>query len=278
MAVLAASTAASADPTSGVDGALFRSSYDAGGLFSLEGARLLPRRDLSFKLLMSYARSPLTPAVPGIGDTSGDRILNYLLTIDMAFGLSLSDRVAIGIDAAGFRTGTGSGYGVRGAYASRGGLAKPSTGLISLRPLSNIDPSAKPGDGAAYLGDELAGPLDARFGLKLALIDRPLFAVTAVGSVFLPVGGARGSRVRAAARRAVVGRLPAVQRRALLHADLGRLLQRRAPRRLHGAGHRRREPAADPRRQRRHHDRHRPVRRARRRGPRHHRDRKSTRL
>jgi outer membrane protein OmpA-like peptidoglycan-associated protein len=188
MAVLAASTAASADPTSGVDGALFRSSYDAGGLFSLEGARLLPRRDLSFKLLMSYARSPLTPAVPGIGDTSGDRILNYLLTIDMAFGLSLSDRVAIGIDAAGFRTGTGSGYGVRGRYASMGGLAKPSTGLISLRPLSNIDPSAKPGDGAAYLGDELAGPLDARFGLKLALIDRPLFAVTAVGSVFLPFG------------------------------------------------------------------------------------------
>ncbi|HEY6175280.1 MAG TPA: hypothetical protein VIX73_12575, partial [Kofleriaceae bacterium] len=186
-AVLVASTA-SADPTSGVDGAMFRSAYDAGGVFSLEGAQLLPRRDLSFKLLMSYARAPLTLSVPGIGDASSDRVLNYLLTIDMAFGMSLSDRVAIGIDVAGYRTATGAGYGVRGRYAMMGQIAARSTGLIALRPLSNIDPSASPSNGSAYLGDELAGPLDARFGLKVALIDRPLFAVTAVGSVFLPFG------------------------------------------------------------------------------------------
>jgi hypothetical protein len=41
-------TVASADPTSGVDGALFRSSYDTGGIFSLEGARLMPKHDVSF--------------------------------------------------------------------------------------------------------------------------------------------------------------------------------------------------------------------------------------
>ncbi len=186
LAVVAARPA-SADPTGGVDGALFRSAYDAGGVFSLEGARLLPRRDLSFALLVSYARAPLTLAVPGIGDAGSDRILNYLVTIDMAFGMSLSDRVAIGIDAAGYRTATGTGYGLRGRYGGMGQIAQPSTGLISLRPLSNLDPSAPPGS-PGYLGDELAGPLDARFGLKVALVQRPLWALTAVGSVWLPFG------------------------------------------------------------------------------------------
>jgi len=186
LAVLAAHPAA-ADPTSGVDGALFRSAYDASGVFSLEGARLPPKRDLSFTMLLSYARAPLVLAVPGIGDAGSDRILNYLVTIDMAFAMSLSDGVAIGIDAAGYRTATGSGYGVRGRYAAMGQIAKSSTGLISLRPLSNLDPSA-PSGSSGYLGDELAGPLDARFGLKLALVQRTLWALTAVGSVILPFG------------------------------------------------------------------------------------------
>ena len=186
--VIATSAAASAEPTSGVDGALFRSSYDSEGVFSLEGARLMPRHDVSFKLLVSYARAPLSLAVPGIGDAGDDRILNYLVTLDMAFGMSLTDRIAIGIDVAGYRTATGSGYGVRGRYALGGRIDPPSTGLISLRALSNIDPSARPSDTGAYLGDELAGPLDARFGIKLALVERPLLAVTAVGSVFLPFG------------------------------------------------------------------------------------------
>jgi flagellar motor protein MotB len=185
-AVLAAATV-SADPTSGVDGAMFRSSYDTGGVFSLEGARLMPRHDVSFKLLVSYARTPLSLNVPGIGDAGDDRILRYLVTLDMAFGMTLTDRVALGIDVAGYRTATGDGYGARGLYAGRGQLARPSTGLIALRPLSNIDPSASPGSNA-YLGDELAGPLDARFGLKLALVQGPLVAITAVGSVFLPFG------------------------------------------------------------------------------------------
>ena len=106
---------ASADPTSGVDSDLFRSSYDTGGIFALEGARLMPKRDLSFKVLLGYSQSPLNVAVPGIGtavaDTSKDRILDYVMTLDVAFGMTLTEKVAIGFDVAGYRTATGVGYG-----------------------------------------------------------------------------------------------------------------------------------------------------------------------
>jgi len=173
-----------ADPTSGVDTMLFRSSYDTGGLFSLEGARLMPRRDLSFKFLVGYSKSPLDLTIPGIG-TGSSSVLNYVATFDMAFGMSLSDHVAFGFDVGGYRTSTGPGYGERGLYAMGGHVMTPSTGLIALRPLSNIDPSAT---GTNNLGDGLAGPLDVRAGLKLGLYADPHIAVTAVGSVFLPFG------------------------------------------------------------------------------------------
>jgi outer membrane protein OmpA-like peptidoglycan-associated protein len=186
--VAALSGAAHADPTSGIDAALFRSSYDTGGLFALEGARLMPAHDLSFKLLLSYARSPIKLNVPGIGTDS--RILDYLVTLDLAFGLSLSDRWSLGFDVAGYRTATGPGYGVRGRYSpsSPTGVSPPSTGLISLRPLSNIDPSADPNDASSYLGDDLAGPLDARVGVKYQVFAGEHLAVAAIGSVFLPFG------------------------------------------------------------------------------------------
>jgi outer membrane protein OmpA-like peptidoglycan-associated protein len=189
--VLASSTLASADPTSGVDSALFRSSYDTGGVFAVEGARLMPTRDLSFKLWLGYGRAPLTLAVPGIGgggDVTADRVLDYLVTVDLAFGMTLRDRIAIGIDVAGYRTATGGGYGTRGRYASGGQVPKASTGIIALRPLSNIDPSAPSNNDQAYLGDGLAGPLDARIGLKVALLQGAHVAITAVGSMFLPFG------------------------------------------------------------------------------------------
>jgi hypothetical protein len=190
--VLATATAtARADSTSGVDAALFRSSYDAGGVFAVEGARLMPKRDLSLKALVGYARSPIAIAVPGIGgegDAASDRVLDYLVTLDLAFGMSLTERFAIGIDVAAYRTATGDGYGVRGRYGGAGTVSKASTGLIALRPLSNIDPSASPDDPQAYLGDGLAGPLDARLGVKYALLAKPKLAVTAVASVFLPFG------------------------------------------------------------------------------------------
>jgi outer membrane protein OmpA-like peptidoglycan-associated protein len=191
-AVMAIAGSAAADPTSGVDSALFRSSYDAGGIFSVEGARTQPRGDLSFKLLVSYDRTPLKAAVPGIGgaagDTGKDRVLDYVATFDLALGLALSDRISFGLDVAAFRTSFGRGYGKRGRYAIGGAVTQKSTGLIALRPLSNLDPSASPDNASAYLGDETAGPLDARFGLKVGLFSNQTIAVTAVGSVFLPFG------------------------------------------------------------------------------------------
>jgi large repetitive protein len=179
---------ARADSTSGIDAALFRSSYDAGGVFAVEGARLAPPRDLSLKVLVGYARSPISAAVPGIGGDGSDRILDYLVTLDMAFGMTLTRRLALGFDVAAYRTAAGAGYGVRGRYGGAGTVAARSTGLIALRPLSNIDQSADPGDPQAYLGDGLAGPLDARAGVKLAILEQPTLAVTAVASVFLPFG------------------------------------------------------------------------------------------
>ena len=182
---------ASADPTSGVDGVLFRSSYDTGGVFAVEGARLMPKHDLSLKLLLGYGKSPFDLAVPGIGaamgDTSADRILDYVVTLDLAFGMTLTDRVAIGFDVGAYRTSTAVGYGSRGRYTG-GTISTKSTGLIALRPLSNIDPSANPNDGTAYLGDGLAGPLDTRAGIKVNLWSDPHTAITAVGSVVLPFG------------------------------------------------------------------------------------------
>ncbi len=62
------------------------------------------------------------------------------------------------------------------------------TGLVALRRISNLDPSASPDDPSSYLGDGLAGPLDARLGGKLALAQQPTLALALVGSVFLPFG------------------------------------------------------------------------------------------
>jgi outer membrane protein OmpA-like peptidoglycan-associated protein len=190
VAALLLAVPAHADSTSGIDGALHRSSYDTNGVFSLEGARLLPRRDLSFKFLVGYGLAPVDVAVPGVGganDTASDRILDQLMTLDIAFALSVTRRFAFNFSIAAYRTATGDGYGTRGRYAT-GNMVTPATGLIALRPISNIDPSAPRSDDSAYLGDGLAGPLDARVGGKLALVQQPKLAIALVGSVFLPFG------------------------------------------------------------------------------------------
>jgi hypothetical protein len=173
---------AQADPTAGVDSALFRASYDTSGIFSLEGARLMPRRDISWKVLLSYAKSPINVAVPGIGDTGDDAILDYIAVVDMAFGMSLSERFAIGLDVAAYRTATGDGYGTRGLYNANPQMSGKSTGLISLRDLSNIDQAG------GLLDDGLAGPLDVRLGGKLALLRGERAAVSLIGTVTLPFG------------------------------------------------------------------------------------------
>ncbi len=185
--LLLVASPAVADSTSGIDGALFRGSYDTNGVFAVEGARLLPKRDLSLKFLVGYGRSPVAVAVPGIGDGDSDRILDQLLVLDIAFALTLTDRFALGIDVAAYRTHTGDGYGDRGRYMS-GNQITPGTGLVALRRISNLDPSASPGDPTSYLGDGRAGPLDARLGGKLSLLQKPTLAVALVGSVFLPFG------------------------------------------------------------------------------------------
>ncbi len=187
--LLLAAAPAVADSTSGIDGALFRGSYDTNGVFAVEGARLLPKRDLSLKFLVGYGRSPIAVAVPGIGDGGSDRILDQLLVLDIAFALTLTDRFALGIDVGAYRTQTGDGYGDRGRFTTgAGNQITAGTGLVALRRISNLDPSASPGDPTSYLGDGRAGPLDARLGGKLSLLQKPTLAVALVGSVFLPFG------------------------------------------------------------------------------------------
>ncbi len=177
-----------ADSTSGIDGALFRGSYDSNGVFAVEGARLLPKRDLSLKFLVGYGRSPVAVAVPGIGDGGSDRILDQLLVLEIAFALTITDRFALGLDVGAYRTQPGDGYGDRGRLiAGTGNQITAGTGLVALRRISNLDPGASPGD-SGYLGDGRAGPLDARLGGKLSLLQQPTLAVAFVGSVFLPFG------------------------------------------------------------------------------------------
>ena len=177
-AVLGAGTGqAQADSSSGVDAHLFRTSFDTGGVFSLEGARLMPKRDLSLKALVGYAKNPFDVSVPGVDD---DVVLDYALTLDIAFALTLTDRLELAFGTAVYRTGTGPAYGERGLY--RGSGSDPSTGLISLRELSNIDPSG------GFEDQGLSGPLDVRASLKYGLIVRPRFALALAGIVHLPFG------------------------------------------------------------------------------------------
>ncbi|MCL4226443.1 MAG: OmpA family protein [Myxococcales bacterium] len=172
---------AHADPASGVDAALFRPSYDGSGVLSLEGARLPTRYDLSWKLLLGFAKGPLDVVVPGIGNGDDvDNVLNYTLTLDMAFGFTVTKKLAVGLGAAVYRTDPGPGYGARGRFVSgQGGV---STGLISLRELSNQDPSGN------YEAQSLSGPLDVRVGAKYQFLDGPRLAATAIGTVVLPFG------------------------------------------------------------------------------------------
>ena len=180
LAATAAAAVADPSPAAGVDAALFRPSYDASGVLSLEGGRLPVRHDLSWKLWLGYAQGPLDVAVPGIGGDDPDAVLDYRLTLDMAFGLVVSKRVAIGLAAAVYRTATGPGYGERGAF--RGDTVDPSTGLISLRETSNIDPSG------GYEPQGLSGPLDVRVGGKYQLFTGERLALAAVATVSLPFG------------------------------------------------------------------------------------------
>ena len=182
-AVAGVAVPAHANPHSGVDAALFRPSIDTSGVFSLEGARLMPKHDLSWKLLFGFAQAPFEAPVPGIGgvgNTDDDIVLDYTMTLDIAFGLSLTEKLAVGLGVAAYRTDTGEGYGSRGRFASDGSTA--STGLISLRELSNFDPSG------GFEPQGLSGPLDARLVAKYALSTGKNLAVSLMGAAAIPFG------------------------------------------------------------------------------------------
>jgi len=154
---------AAADPTSGVDANLVRPSLDSNGLFTLESGTLLPAHDLSFKLGVGYGQKPLQVAVPGIGtESDADSVLQYDLVSNFTASLALTKKLQVGLDAGIYRTNTDEGYGERGIYANNG-LAQLPTGLLSLRPISNIDPSGN------QTPEERAGPTDARLALKYSL-------------------------------------------------------------------------------------------------------------
>ncbi len=181
--LLLAATPARADSTSGVDAVLFRPSVDGTGVWSLEGARIMPRRDLSWRLWVGFAQQPLSLAVPGIGgagDTNVDSVLDRVITINMAFGFALTPKLAIGFDVAGYRTELGEGYGERGLFNPAGSI--PSTGLLSLRPLSNFDESG------GFEAQSLAGPLDVRLVGKYLLVAQDKLAVTAMFAAAVPFG------------------------------------------------------------------------------------------
>ena len=181
-AVLSVSAPALADPDSGVDALLYRPSIDAEGMWSLESDRLLPPLALSWKVESGFGLAPLELAVPGIGGNDADDVLTYVLTFNMVTALGLTDWLTVAFDAAIYRTDTSAGYGERSRYMP--GQDSSSTGLISLRPLSNIDPSG------GFEPQGLSGPLDARAGFKVSLLGDATSTVglALLGMVRLPFG------------------------------------------------------------------------------------------
>ncbi len=180
---------AHADSTAGVDAALFRPAVDHSGVWSLEGARPMPKRDLSWRLWLGFAQKPLSLTVPGIGgattdgvgDVESDTVIDQVIQFNVAFGFALTQKLTIGFDVAAYRIELGEGYGERGRYDS-GGAGLPSTGLQSLRPLSNLDPAG------GFEPQQLAGPLDVRLVAKYLVMSNDKLAVAAMVGAGLPFG------------------------------------------------------------------------------------------
>jgi hypothetical protein len=176
---------APAEPHSGVDSQLYRQSFDPNGIYFLEGAELLPKHDFSMKLGVGFHQNPMRLAVPGIGgqdDLNEDVVLKFALALHITMSFAITEKLQIGIDAGMYRTDPDEGYGERGRYADQG--SQTSTGLLTLRPLSNIDPSG------GFEPQGLAGPLDARIGLKYRLVgdERSKLAVSALATAHIPFG------------------------------------------------------------------------------------------
>jgi outer membrane protein OmpA-like peptidoglycan-associated protein len=173
-----------ADPAAGIDANQFRPAYDTNGTFTVEAATPLPRHDLSVKMSVGYSQKPFNVAVPGVGglgETNVDSVLKFMITAHFTMALAFTDRLQLGIDAGVYRTDTDDGYGERGLYSNLGQIT-PSTGLMTLRPISNIDHSG------SFQDEGLAGPLDARVGLKYLLMKGTKSRLSLVGSLSAPFG------------------------------------------------------------------------------------------
>jgi len=180
-AIAAVPHTAGADPTSGVDANLYRPALDATGVYTLEGGSVMPKGTVSVTTSAGYSQTPLNVPVPGIGgDEANDSVLKYAIGLHLGVGFAFSDRWSIGIDAGLYRTDPDQGYGERGRYRDSGPDA--STGLQSLRPVSNIDPAG------GFLDDGLAGPLDTRIGIKYRLTSGKKLRASLLGIVSLPFG------------------------------------------------------------------------------------------
>ena len=173
----AAATPALADPHSGIDANLFRPSFDSHGSFTVESGRTLAAGDFSFKAGGGFGLTPLSIDVPGIADSAA---LELVVAVDLAAAFALSDRLTLAVSAGAYRTETGPTYGERGRYDDDN--PEPSTGLISLRPLSNIDPSG------GFEPQGLAGPLDARAALKARLWSGDAIDLAAIAAARIPFG------------------------------------------------------------------------------------------
>ena len=183
--VVSSAGISAADPHSGVDAQLFRQSFDPNGVYSLEGAEMLPKHDFSMKFGVGFNQNPMNLAVPGIGgsgDLADDPVLKFALSLHITMSLAITDKLQIGIDTGLYRTDPDKGYGERGLYSDGGSEA--STGLLSLRPLSNIDPSG------GFEAQGLAGPLDVRAGIKYRLIGgvRKKLGVSVLATAHVPFG------------------------------------------------------------------------------------------
>lgn len=181
--LIAAPLGARGDATSGVDATTYRAAFDNKGVFSLEGGDTMESRDLSVKLTTTYGASPLSLPVPGIGgrdDVTADSILKFALGVHFTIGFGITEALTFGLDAGVYRTDTDDGYGTRGRYSSAG--VEASTGLISLRPLSNLDPSGN------FQNEQLSGPYDVRLGFKYKLKETKKLKMSLLASATVPFG------------------------------------------------------------------------------------------
>jgi len=183
LALVASHQPSSANPHSGIDANLFKPSLDSTGVYTLEGGTVMEKGTITVLTSIGFGSSPLNAPVPGIGgtmDEEADSLLQFALGMHMGVGFALSDRFTIGLDVGLYRTDADEGYGIRGRYSDAGSTA--STGIQSLRPLSNIDPAG------SELTEGRGGPLDTRIGMKYRLSNGKKLRAAFIGILSVPFG------------------------------------------------------------------------------------------